>query len=444
MQPIYAFAHLPTTFPAFVRRMQRIPSIIRLINMAELKSADNSRIVLVDILRGFALLGIIAVHMAEQYYAGAPPESHQDFNMHGLADQIVAAFVGILVVGKFYMIFSFLFGLSFFLQLSKSDGSASFTIRFLWRLIILFGIGMVHHLHYRGDILGIYALLGVGLLLLYRLPDKVLLLVALLLIIDVPAALTRVLGDLYGGSAGFESMMSQDPSQLQSYWDILKSGAYWPWMQANWKEFPIKMYFQIESGRLYITLGLFLLGYYAGKKRIFESPESLKPLFKRVIRVSLWTLGIAVMTALLVFGVAALIHVELPGYISMGLGGLLYDVFNAAVSALYVSAVTLAFLKPGEHPLLMAFYPAGRMGLTTYLMQTVMGVVVFYGIGLNQLGTMGAAWSVLIGMAFFLAQLYVSQLWLNTFRYGPVEWLWRSLTYLRLQPLSKPKKTIEV
>jgi uncharacterized protein len=85
---------------------------------------------------------------------------------------IVLGFIGIFISGKFFMIFSFLFGMSFFIQLDKSDGSPAFLFRFAWRLIVLFIIGLVHHLHYRGDILTIYAVLGFGLLLCHKLPDK--------------------------------------------------------------------------------------------------------------------------------------------------------------------------------------------------------------------------------------------------------------------------------
>jgi uncharacterized protein len=154
-------------------------------------TSTQSRIEIIDILRGFTLLGIIMVHFSEQYYAGAHPESHANFNVHFLGDEIIMGFIGVLISGKFFMIFSFLFGLSFFLQLSKSDSSISFFMRFFWRLIILGLIGFVHHLHYRGDILTIYAMLGVGLLICYKLPDRLLLIVALLLVINVPSAIVR-------------------------------------------------------------------------------------------------------------------------------------------------------------------------------------------------------------------------------------------------------------
>ncbi len=145
---------------------------------------QESRIKIIDILRGFALLGIIIVHFTEQYYAGQAPEVHSKMLTKNLGDEITLGLIGILVQGKFFMIFSFLFGLSFFIQFDKSDGSGPFALRFAWRLIVLFLIGMLHHLHYRGDILTIYAVLGFALLLVYKLPDKALLILSLVLVSD--------------------------------------------------------------------------------------------------------------------------------------------------------------------------------------------------------------------------------------------------------------------
>src|SRR5258706_8281880 len=184
----------------------------------------DTRIEIIDILRGFALLGIIMVHFTEQYYAGQPPEIHADMTAKNLADQIVLGLIGFFVQGKFFMIFSFLFGLSFFIQLDKSSGSPSFLLRFAWRLTVLFAIGFVHHLHYRGDILTIYAILGLGLLLCYKLPDKALLVVALFLVFNIPSLGVR----LYQAILHVEgnAIFSSDQKQLQLYFDTVKSGSY--------------------------------------------------------------------------------------------------------------------------------------------------------------------------------------------------------------------------
>lgn len=240
----------------------------------------DSRIEIIDILRGFALLGIVMVHFTEQYYAGQPPEVHADMIAKNLADQITLGVIGFLIQGKFFMIFSFLFGLSFFIQLDKSDNSSKFIIRFAWRLLILFAIGLIHHLHYRGDILSIYAVLGFVLLLAYRLPDSALLIVALMLIIDLPAVAMR----LYDAVAGTSSDFNADQKKLLEYYDTLKSGSYVSILKANFYEFLPKFEFQVFSGRIFITTGLFLLGLYAGRKKFFERWGEQIPFIKKLLK----------------------------------------------------------------------------------------------------------------------------------------------------------------
>src|SRR5579859_7920124 len=217
--------------------------------MTKIADLKRDRIEIIDILRGFALLGIIIVHFTEQYYAGQPPASHERLGSSGIADGIVQGFSGIFVQGKFFMIFSFLFGLSFFIQLDKSSGSPSFLLRFAWRLIVLFAIGFLHHLHYRGDILTIYAVLGFGLLLFYRLPDKALLILALFLVFNIPSLGVRLYEGVYGN--GGNPFGSSDQKQLQQYFETLKSGSYFNILNANLHEFKFKFDFQVASGRIY-------------------------------------------------------------------------------------------------------------------------------------------------------------------------------------------------
>jgi uncharacterized protein len=101
-----------------------------------------ARIEFIDVLRGFTLLGIGLIHMVEQYYAGPAPKALQNFHIKFPGDEIASGFVSLLVSGKFFMIFSFLFGVSFFLQLKNSDGSFRFSLGFAWRLVILLLIGL--------------------------------------------------------------------------------------------------------------------------------------------------------------------------------------------------------------------------------------------------------------------------------------------------------------
>ncbi len=395
------------------------------------------RIEVIDVLRGFTLLGIILVHMTEQYYAGQAPEQYANFASKGLMDNIVSGFVGIFVQGKFYMIFSFLFGLSFYLQLSKSDGSIGFVTRFFWRLLILFGIGFVHHLHYRGDILTIYATLGIGLLLTYRLPDKYLLVIALLLVLNVPSLLIRLKDVIWNPANSGNPFMSADQNSLLAYYNTLKSGTYIEILKANFSEFSSKTDFQIASGRVYITLGLFLLGLYAGRKNIFEDFESKKSFFKKLLKGSLWTLLGCVLFSAAFFGGAQALGLILSDQLQWMVGGEVYDVFNAAFATIYTMGVVLLFQKEKWKPRLMHFYAVGRMGLTTYLMQTFFGVLIFFSIGFGLFGEIGSSIAFAVAISLYIVQIQFSKFWLKHFEYGIFEWLWRSLTYLRIQPLRK-------
>ncbi|MBL7872962.1 MAG: DUF418 domain-containing protein [Cyclobacteriaceae bacterium] len=400
-------------------------------------SPTQPRIEIIDILRGFTLLGIIIVHFAEQYYAGMHPESHVNFTSKFLGDDIMMGFIGIFISGKFYMIFSFLFGLSFFLQLKKSDSSVAFFGRFLWRLIVLLAIGFVHHLHYRGDILTIYAMLGVGLLICFKLPDKFLLILALALIINLPSAVVR-------GVAALNAPVKQNEEQQnpfagnnednEKYFNTVKSGSYQEVLKANFYEFEFKYRFQVESGRIYITMGLFLLGLYVGRKRIFENWQLHLTGFKKYLKRSLWTILGLILFAAAFFGGAELMKLKMPDVVQWMVGGLVFDVFNLALAMIYVAGIVLLFQKEKWKPRLMQFYAVGRMGLTTYLMQTFFGVLLFFGIGFGLLGEIGALTSVAIALVIFTGQIYFSKWWLTRYRYGFFEWLWRSATYLKIQP----------
>jgi uncharacterized protein len=400
------------------------------------QTALPPRITVIDALRGFTLFGIIIVHMIEQYYAGRVPEKYEV--QPTLVDTIVSAISGILITGKFYAIFSFLFGLSFYIQFSKSNSDIPFLLKFCWRLIILFAIGFVHHLHYRGDILTIYAMVGFVLLLAYRLPDKYLLILSLLLIFDLPAILTRVIG-LVGHDPSVNAFIKQYEISDASYFETFKSGSYFALLKANLKSFSMKMDFQFWSGRIYMTPGLFLLGLYAGRKKIFEQIPSHTRIIKKYLQNAAWALLGTVLGGVLFFIVANSITGGLSEDANTLAGLTLFDIFNTFLSVIYVTGFMLLYQKEKWHARFMRFYDVGRMGLTTYLMQAFFGVLIFSTLGFRLVGEVGAAISLVIAVAIFIVQIFLSKFWMKHFYYGPVEWLWRSLTNLKLQPLIKTR-----
>lgn len=337
------------------------------------------RIELIDILRGLTLLGIIMVHFIEQYYAGMPPQKAAHLNSEFLPDQLIQTLVSVLIAGKFYMIFSFLFGLSFFIQSSAKENKRQFYLQFFWRLLVLFGIGWIHHMHYRGDILTIYALLGLVLLAVHKLPDKLILLLAILLIADLPAFITRGI-EVFNTSQTITegNPFEGNDTENSAYYDTLKGNSYLSILKANIPEFLIKMKFQVLSGRLYITMGLFLLGLYVGRKRVFENIELLLPFIRSTRNKALWCMLILLGIAASFFGIAHLLHVELSFQIQFMVGGFLVDLFNACLALFYVCIALLLHQKKNWRKRLANFYHVGRMGLTTYLMQTLFGFILFF------------------------------------------------------------------
>ena len=407
--------------------------------MAALSQASNlsvPRIKVIDALRGFTLLGIIITHMVEQYYAGPIPEKYAV--QGNVLDTIASAFSMILITGKFYAIFSFLFGLSFYIQFSKAQADLPFILRFSWRLIILFMIGLVHHLHYRGDILTIYAMMGFVLLIAYRLPDQYLLILSLALVFDAPGILIRIIG-LVGNDPTVNDFIRPDEAQAIAYYETFKFGNYFDLLIANLKSFSMKMDFQFWSGRIYMTPGLFLLGLYAGRKKFFEEIPLRIRSIKKYLQNAAWALLGTVLGGLLFFVAANSITGGLSEDANMLAGLTIFDVFNTFLAIIFVMGFILLFQKEKWNRRLMHFYEAGRMGLTTYLMQAFFGVMIYSTMGLGLVNQLGASISFVIAIAIFIIQITISKFWMKHFYYGPVEWLWRSLTNFKLQPLVKPR-----
>ncbi len=293
-------------------------------------------------------------------------------------------------------------------------------------------------MHYRGDILTIYALLGMVPLAVHRLPDKLILLLAILLIADLPAFITRGIevfntsqtitgGNPFGGN----------DIENSAYYDMLKGNSYLSILKANIPEFLIKMKFQVLSGRLYIAMGLFLLGLYVGKKRVFENIELQLPFIRSTRNKSLWGMLVLFVIAAAFFGIVQLLNIELSFPLQFMVGGFLVDLFNACLALFYVCVAMILYQKKNWRKRLASFYYVGKMGLTTYLMQTLFGFIFFFGVGFNLLDKIGAAVCFSISTLIFGFQIIFANWWLSKFYYGPVEWLWRSLTYLKAQPFKR-------
>ncbi len=392
------------------------------------------RIVTIDALRGFSLAGVALAHMTEQYIGGPQPEGFmQDVN--GLADQIVIGILQLLIVGKFFALFSILFGLSFSIQMdSAANRGEDFSFRFLWRASLLFVIGFAHQLFYRGDILTIYAMLAPLLIPFHRVPQKWLLIFGGLCFLSLPRFIAYAI-------QGNNSLFGL-PNELQNpmeaaYFETLKSGSLPELMKAN-ADYGMrsKMNFQLLFlGRFYYTFGYFLVGLWLGRIGLFRKIEEYAKTVRKVLKWSALGLIPAIALVAVTFGTAPQ-PIDFSSWHHV-LGLNFADWMNLLLTSIIVCAFVLLYRKPSWERRLNFFAPYGRMALTNYLLQALIGTSLFFGWGLGLMEELRSLYLVVMALVLITLQTLFSRFWLSRFRYGPIEWLWRSGTYLKWQPLRK-------
>jgi uncharacterized protein len=402
--------------------------------------APKERILLIDGLRGFSLLGIVLAHAEGWFIAGSVPNSVWQKFQNDFGTIFSNYFGGIFIQGKFYTLFSFLFGLSFAIQLfQRKENDTKFIPRFMWRLVILFLIGFIHHIHWKGDILGIYGVLGFFMILFHKASDKILWVGILFFILNIPI----LIKDTVGATQPKEKPKTEKEQKIENdkyeketekSYNILKKGTYPEVIVQNFKDFKFKADFQFQSGRIYITLGFFLLGLWVGRRKFFDNFDQHKPFFKKVMW---WSIGLSfLIVAFFVTMQVGNYFSKLPDWFGI-IFGFLFSLLSLAMTLFYITGIPLLLNLKSMNWVLDKLSIVGKMGLTNYLLQSVIGVIIFYGIGFGLAGNFNAGWCYLIGIAMFIFEVFLSKWWLSRFIYGPMEWLWRSATYLKFQPMKR-------
>jgi uncharacterized protein len=225
------------------------------------------------------------------------------------------------------------------------------------------------------------------------------------------------------------------PSDLADYAVYLYKNAGWPewrnWLASGWA---YRYSYILSSNRIPKILGMFLLGFYTGRKMMYAQLENRISLFKKL---RFWGLLIGVPACAATFYFEFFAN-KIPDPV-----GLFYSIFYALgvvpLSLAYTSILCLMWInKKGNH-LMKYFAPVGRMALTNYIMQTVLSIGLFYGVGLGLGGYIGPTLFIPIGLCVYAFQILYSTVWFTYFNYGPLEWIWRQLTYGKRLPLRRAK-----
>lgn len=397
--------------------------------------AAAERISAVDALRGFALLGVFLANLFSSFSGWFLMDAPQRIALAGPVQEIVSAvaFIG-LIDGKFYSLFSMLFGAGFAILLDRltRKGARGVAI-FRRRMTVLVGFGLIHLVFiWFGDILTLYALLGFLLVFLRGWSDRRLLITAVALIVMVvplKAALRAAGVPLDLGVFSLVAAFAQatdttsmvDPGNLSAFIPISRDPGWMNFFLYQFQGAIWRFGSLLESGRPLKVLALMMLGLIAGRRLVAGTLPGDRKLLKRVLVFGL-VFGIPG-NAVYVFGMATMD--------GSTLNGLVQDVGYALgvipLALAYGAVFLLAW--PRAKAVLGVFTPAGRMALTNYVMQSVLATGVFFGVGLGWIGHLAPSQFLGLGLALFAGQMAVSALWLKVFAQGPLEALWRRFTY---------------
>lgn len=402
-------------------------------NQAVRPVSDGQRIAQLDVLRGIAILFIFLANTASfSGYVVLSDTERMAIPGNGLG-AFSSALLEIFIDGKWYSVFSILFGIGFAIQYSRIlQRGQSFPLFFSKRMLGLLLIGGIHLIFFwMGDILTLYALLGLLLIPFRNIGNKTLLWTAGVLLF-MPIAHNLLMG-LIGPYPGllFEWM-----GKYQSQFGIVSGPAL-----AEGMTHPFMQYIQLSTmddfiwvtpsnaagrlalilfeGRIFKVFALFLLGLWAGRqileKGLLENYKLLRKLFVYGLIIGL------------PFNVLKYAANDIPGDLGMHLWYASYAIGVVPLAIAYAAGLALLWRHSARW--LRLFAPAGKMALTCYLSQTFVSIPIYYGIGLGLAGQLPEWVSLTITVSIFLLQLGLCTLWLKHYKMGPIEWVWRKMTY---------------
>lgn len=413
-------------------------------NLAPVKASERE--IFMDVLRGFAILGIFIANLGTGF-------SWYNESVHTTGPYLVPEWdhkMGFLhhmfIEGKFYSIFSLLFGWGIALQFRRAAAkgiNAAPTVR--RRLFFMLLLGAVHLLIWPGDIVFFYALLGFILLPLRKLSNKVLLITGILLVLspillywakmtwpvlNYPAELLVKTGIKVDGA--IMNIQSEE-----EFMKIMNRGTWFDQLKMNISGFFFRYNYLFFVSRVPKVLGMFLIGYVVGRSDFYKNIQQYK-------RLLYWVIGVGLLIGLPAnYYLARYMTYFNQDYFSLKTKGLYQTIFYAIgvvpLAMAYVALFMLSFQAAAGKKILSLVAPAGKMAFSNYIMQSLIGNFVFLGAGLGYMGQVGPVFYTIFGITVFILQVIISSIWLKYFNYGPVEWIWRSATYKKWQPMLKKR-----
>jgi uncharacterized protein len=381
---------------------------------------ENKRTAIVDILRGWALLGVVIGNYSDFFHIGLP-SSAQD---NSVLSHMLAAVNEIFFAAKSWTLLTILFGYGFAVLLNNVANKGKNPVYFFgWRMILLFMFAFIDSAFWLGDILKDYAFLGLILLLFYKSSTKTILITCLLLFLMIPF-IAAYINNI--------PMVYPEISTSPEYLKLFYSGNWFDFFEfnliASYYEQIIVLGYAITAH--VVMFACMLLGFYAQKINFFNRLHELKKQLKTTLFISLFTaLSLGVFLKFAMVNKLTFFSYFNPFY------------WLILSTMLFIATgICLLHCNNKLKTIFNYFRVSGKMTLTNYMAQNILAAFIFSGIGLNISNSMPYWFYFSLAISVFILQLFISKWWLSKYNYGPVEWLWRVLSYGKLFPFKKTEK----
>lgn len=400
-----------------------------------MNAIKSPRVEAVDAIRGIAVAMILMLHSIEHFnfYEFTTPESP----WLKLTDQIIWDSLWFTIGGKAYAIFALLFGFSFHIMLSNAQQRGQgFRWRFVWRMLLLFLFGNLNGAFFCGEVLVLYSIVGLIMPLVCTLRTRTVLILSVVCLLQPVEWMKMIYAAIHPDAA---SILTFDyGSHWQNAMDALREGNFLDTLRANlWDGQIFSLAWAWGAGRFFQTAALFMIGMVAGRLQWFAHTQENRRLWARILAVSL----------ILFFSLSGL-HALIPQYanslpqdadtvltilhqgtFSQPLLSIIGSLKNCAFMFLLVTGMLFAFYGTRLQRLMRGIMPYGRMSLTNYVMQSMIGAFLFYHWGLHL--QLCHTWSELLGISVLVVQILFCRWWMAHHRRGPLEEIWSRLTWLK-------------
>jgi len=382
-----------------------------------MNTLENNRIVMLDALRGFALAGIFLLHHIQHFNFFVKPEFTPTWLIP--IDLWVKDSMYFFIAGKAFALFSLLFGFSYWLIYENAQKRGKqYLFRHFWRMALLIGFGLFHLMFFSGDILIMYAVLGIPLVFTRYMRNKMILLIAIILLIN-PVSVYTIISYIFTDTI-YNAHLPYLGGNLKP---LLIGNSFWQLMQGHFSfSYYSSVIWSWNVGRVMAISGLFFLGVYLAKNKTMTELPLKYWYYILMLSLGSWL-------CLDLFNDAGLKLIE-----DKSARKLLWSITQRYIKLTMMLSILSTFIlvwRHNQNPLFVTkFINFGRMGLSNYLLMSILGSFLYYGWGLGLYKYTGTSASLIIGGILLMLQMKLSTYWINRFGQGPLEKLWRKLTWI--------------